>query len=255
MLSLVLIVIIVGNVFLSSYKMNQIDWEKIREDVSIVGAANFRDYATHNPSQYFLQGSTSWLSGNFAALTADDGTYMSFRSYYSGVNTADFVDSNTSNVDSVSSLGAQSNFTAQKFGPDRINDTLTEANDGTIYGYLENYVDNDNTDIDSSADIGTHSNFNNQKSFDGLVDSLSEANTGSIDGSFGHTGSAGFSYTTVSSSDMCGSLLRWLHNDVAPVYVFFTAYLGGKHRLRADAYIQHINQTLLLFRIHKPRSL
>jgi len=40
----------------------------------------------------------------------------------------DFVDNNDTNVDLSANKGTQSNFTAQKYGPDLINDTLTEEN-------------------------------------------------------------------------------------------------------------------------------
>jgi hypothetical protein len=39
-----------------------------------------------------------------------------------------YVDNNTSDVDSNADKGAHSNFTAQQYGPDSINDTLTEGN-------------------------------------------------------------------------------------------------------------------------------
>jgi hypothetical protein len=35
----------------------------------------------HNPSNYVLDGSTSYVSGNITDLTSNDGTYMNFRSY------------------------------------------------------------------------------------------------------------------------------------------------------------------------------
>jgi hypothetical protein len=86
MLSLVLVVIIVGNVVLWSYQMNQLDWEKMREDVAIVNATSTRDIGSFNPSQYILKGSTSLLSGNLSNLASDDGVYMSFRSYASATS-------------------------------------------------------------------------------------------------------------------------------------------------------------------------
>jgi hypothetical protein len=146
MLSLVLIVIIVGNVVLWSYQMNQLDWEKMRENIAIVNATSVRDIGSFNPSQYVLEGSTSLLSGNLANLTSDDGVYMTFRSYYSGTGTSDFVDNNTSNVDSNDDIGTHSNFTAQQYGPDLINDTLTEGNTGTtsLYEYYNTGDDEDN---------------------------------------------------------------------------------------------------------------
>lgn len=46
------------------------------------------------------------------------------------VSTYDFVDNNTSDVDSSADKGTHSNFTAQQYGPDSIYDTLTEENIG-----------------------------------------------------------------------------------------------------------------------------
>ena len=40
MLSLVLIVIIVGNVFLASYKMNQVDMERLKENLQLTNATS-----------------------------------------------------------------------------------------------------------------------------------------------------------------------------------------------------------------------
>ena len=45
---------------------------------------------------------------------------------------ADYVDINTTDVDSSPNKGTQSNFTAQQFGPDNINDTLREGAFGTV---------------------------------------------------------------------------------------------------------------------------
>jgi len=43
-------------------------------------------------------------------------------------NTEDYVDNNTSNVDSSAGKGTHSNFTAQKYDPDSVYDTITEQN-------------------------------------------------------------------------------------------------------------------------------
>lgn len=80
MLSLVILVIISANVILWSYQMNQLDWEKMQEDVSIV---DVRDTWSYNPSGYGLGGSTSLVSGSVSNLTSDDDVYMTFRSYTS----------------------------------------------------------------------------------------------------------------------------------------------------------------------------
>jgi hypothetical protein len=134
MLSLVLIVIIVGNVVLWSYQMNQLDWEKMREEIAIANATSVRDVGSCNPSQYVLNGSTSLLSGSLSNLTSDDGVYMTFRSYYSGTDTSDFVDTNVTNVDSFADRGTHSNFDNQK-AKDNNNDTLTEVNTGVFTKY------------------------------------------------------------------------------------------------------------------------
>ena len=48
----------------------------------------------------------------------------------SAAMTYDFVDNNISDIDSSPDKGTHSNFTAQQYGPDSINDTLTEENTG-----------------------------------------------------------------------------------------------------------------------------
>jgi hypothetical protein len=132
MLSLVLMVIIVGNVVLWSYQMNQIDWEKIQERIDVINAQSVNDTWAQNPTAYALKGSTSWVSGDILDLAADDDVYMTFRSYSSGTASSYFVDNDLSNVDSSLDKGAQSNFTAQQYGPDSIYDTLTEENTGGL---------------------------------------------------------------------------------------------------------------------------
>jgi len=47
-----------------------------------------------------------------------------------GTDVEDYVDNNTSDVDNSTDKGTHGNFTAQKYGPDLINDTLTEENTG-----------------------------------------------------------------------------------------------------------------------------
>lgn len=50
------------------------------------------------------------------------------NTFYSvGSNTQDFVDNNTSDVDSSADKGTHGNFSAQQYGPDSINDILTES--------------------------------------------------------------------------------------------------------------------------------
>jgi hypothetical protein len=120
MLSLVLIVLIVGNVVLWSYQMNQLDLERMQETVSLTNVTRitrsswftaqtefsinagsrlsgtytdttsvdslcktFREERTQifNPSSYILGGSTSYVSGSIVNLASDDDAYMNFNSY------------------------------------------------------------------------------------------------------------------------------------------------------------------------------
>jgi len=123
MLSLVILVVISANVILWSYQMNQLDWEKMQEDVNITNVERinrsswfvaqneyivnigsrvsgtytdtqavddqyerFMEASTilpYNPSGYTVGGSTSWISGSVSDLTSDNGVYMFFRSYAS----------------------------------------------------------------------------------------------------------------------------------------------------------------------------
>jgi hypothetical protein len=120
MLSLVLIVIIVSNIVLWSYQMNQFDLERMQENVNITnvtrvthspwytsqneyvisagrilsgtysdttildGASEtFREENAQifNPSSYVLGSSTRQVAGSLLSLTSNDAGYMSFRSY------------------------------------------------------------------------------------------------------------------------------------------------------------------------------
>jgi len=121
MLSLVLIVIIVGNVVLWSYQMNQLDLERMQETVNIANvtritrsswftaqeefsiSAGSRLSGTYTdtkiiddspetfkeeipsiqytPSGYSPWGSTTFVSGSLTDLQTDNDVYMQFRSY------------------------------------------------------------------------------------------------------------------------------------------------------------------------------
>jgi hypothetical protein len=48
----------------------------------------------------------------------------------------DYVDNNMSDIDTSTDIGTHSNFTAQKYGPDLINDTLREGNTTVNYEYI-----------------------------------------------------------------------------------------------------------------------
>jgi Na+-transporting NADH:ubiquinone oxidoreductase subunit NqrC len=120
MLSLVLVVIIVGNVVLWSYQMNQVDMDRMQETLSLTNVMRitrsqwftaqtefsisagsrlsgtftetkvldssyetFKEERTQifHPSSYVLGGSTSYVSGSIADLDSNDDAYMNFRSY------------------------------------------------------------------------------------------------------------------------------------------------------------------------------
>jgi len=63
----------------------------------------------------------------------------------------DFVDNNETDVDLSADIGAHSNFTAQKYGPDLINDTLTEENTGGNGGGTDFPIQNMNFTSDTSS--------------------------------------------------------------------------------------------------------
>lgn len=150
MLSLVLIVIIVGNVFLSSYQMNQLDWEKMRENIKVLGEETTSTHSTQTPSeQPALLGGTSLVDGDISDLTANDGGYMIFRSYASATGIADYVDD--SHVD----VGTQSNFTAQQYGPDSIYDILTEGNTESGSGSFGSSSGSSYTTVSANQTLGS----------------------------------------------------------------------------------------------------
>jgi hypothetical protein len=68
MLSLVLVVIIVSNVILWSYQMNQFDWERMQENVEIVGVTD-----TVNGTTFTFQNRGS-VTTNLVSLWVDNST-------------------------------------------------------------------------------------------------------------------------------------------------------------------------------------
>ena len=127
-LSLVVILAITTDVILWNYEMNQLDWEKMREEIELINAETINQIATYNSQEYAPLQGTNFVSGNISNLILDDENYMKFQSYYSGTNIHDFVDNNNSNIDSIVDKGSHSNFTAQQYGPDLITDNLIEEN-------------------------------------------------------------------------------------------------------------------------------
>ena len=108
----------------------------------------------YNTNGYTLLGSTSQASGSISNLTADDGVYMVFNSYSSGSDIEDYVNNDTHDKDGSADKGTHSNFTAQQYGPDLVNDTLTEENTGGNYT-LWLYVNADDESRTEWTRIGT----------------------------------------------------------------------------------------------------
>jgi len=74
--------------------------------------------------------STIYENKTSALVSVDSGA---------GTDVKDYVDSDTSDVDNSTDIGTHSNFTAQKYGPDSVNDTLSEENIGgsdTLWLYV-----------------------------------------------------------------------------------------------------------------------
>ncbi len=130
-LGLVIVTVIVSNVFLWNYEMNQLDWERMQEDIELSDISGIVAASNYNPSEYTLGGSTSWISGDITNLQSDDGVYMTFRSYYTGNETIDFVDQRC-DLYYPSERGSHSSFTAQQQGPDAVYDTLSEENTAPV---------------------------------------------------------------------------------------------------------------------------
>jgi len=77
-------------------------------------------YATVNSPPVILQNGTA---GTSTIYTNSTSAKVSVSGYG-----YDFVDNNDTDVDLSANIGTHTNFTAQKYGPDLINDTLTEGN-------------------------------------------------------------------------------------------------------------------------------
>lgn len=84
MLSLVLVVIIVSNVILWSYQMNQFDWERMQENVEIVNVAKTDSSPWSIAQNEYAVNVGSHVSGSYVDTQAIDGSYETFRKSYSG---------------------------------------------------------------------------------------------------------------------------------------------------------------------------
>jgi hypothetical protein len=91
MLSLVIVVIIVANIFIWNYEMNEYDWEKAQEEVTIENVIRSNS-TSYNPTSYSLLGNTRLVSGSTNNLFSDDSIYMTTRSFASTTSAANKTD-------------------------------------------------------------------------------------------------------------------------------------------------------------------
>jgi hypothetical protein len=78
MLSLVLVVIIVANVVLWSYQMNQLDWERTEENVSIANVEHVNRSPWFTTQSEYTVNEGSYVSGSYADTQAVDSKYERF---------------------------------------------------------------------------------------------------------------------------------------------------------------------------------
>lgn len=78
MLSLVLIVVIVANVVLWSYQMNQLDWEKMKEGISITNIEHVNRSSWFLAQSEYMVNTGSRISGTYTDTQAIDGSFETF---------------------------------------------------------------------------------------------------------------------------------------------------------------------------------
>ncbi|MEM3565869.1 MAG: hypothetical protein QXK47_00765 [Candidatus Bathyarchaeia archaeon] len=168
MLSLILITVIVANVVLWNYQMNQLDIERMRESINITNASRLTHSKWFTAQNEFSIIRGSKVSGTYTDTRAIDSFYESFKKEPQITHNYSYPSSftllgGTSHVSGSLSDLQSNNGAYMTFGSYAVND--------------EDFVDQQ-SDIDGSADIGAHSNFTAmQAGPDGVYDNLTEANT------------------------------------------------------------------------------
>jgi len=114
-------------------------------------------------------------------------------------NVQEYVDINTSDVDSSSGIGSHSNFVNQQAGPDSSFDTLLEANANPAPMNTEDDIDTYTSDVDSTPDQGLEGTFANAQgtTLDSSYFILQEESV-----SLGYGGETGSVFVTGSVPDM-----------------------------------------------------
>ena len=78
-LSLVILVVIASNVILWSYQMNQLDWEKMQEDLKITNISKAINSSWFTINNEYTLNQGSLVSGNYVDTENVDGSYETFR--------------------------------------------------------------------------------------------------------------------------------------------------------------------------------
>jgi hypothetical protein len=194
MLSLILIVMIVSNVILWSYQMNQLDWEKMQENIEITNAERTTRSSWFTSRNEYTINKGSHINGTYTDTWTVDDTFETFSEATSS-SYNNYSPSKYNPLDGTEYISG--------LLPDdlRSNDDvyMTFRSYGTNINNLEDFVDQI-SNIDSVADKGTHSNFTAmQAGPDSTYDNLTEADTG---GTFGEAPDSGTSYVTTSANYM-----------------------------------------------------
>jgi len=99
----------------------------VATEASAYYSLSMESQAAVSPPEVILQNGTAGTSTIYTNSTSARVSVAGTRAN----ETEDYVDM-LSNVDSSDDIGTHSNFTAQQYGPDLINDTLTEQDTGTL---------------------------------------------------------------------------------------------------------------------------
>lgn len=79
MLSLVLVVIVVANVILWSYQMNQLDWERIQEKIELTNTESLTRSSWSTTEEEYATNVGTKVSGAYTDTQIVNGTYETFR--------------------------------------------------------------------------------------------------------------------------------------------------------------------------------
>jgi len=193
MLSLVLIVVIVGNVVLWSYQMNQLDWEKMQEKIEITNVERaIRSSWFTSENNYTINNGT-YVGGKYKDTWTVNDVFETFReassSYYDNYYPSNYTLFGSTSYVSGSLSDLQSNNSTY----------MTFGSYNTVINNSQNFIDIQ-SNVDGLPDKGTHSNFANmQAGPDGIYDTLTEADTG---GTFGEAPNSGSNYVSTSANYM-----------------------------------------------------